>query len=254
MIVCFNFFWKNSSWTLSPSNPISFSFLVRSFEWFKTWWVCQSGLYKTSFYSRSQDVMIKDFKLEILICFNSLITEHWILVHQTPCIFPIPLLKWTIFATNTPCLSHSFTEMSNFCDVAKHPVSSSFHYWNDQFLQQTPYVFPIPLLKWAIFVMLPNNLCLSYSFTEMSNFCNVDKHPMSFLFLYWNEQFLRRWQTPHVFPIPLLKWAIFAMLKALGGGLQMFFELQKKRNNVWGFNLFWVLKCLLISLSTLSKI
>jgi hypothetical protein len=27
----------------------------------------------------------------------------------------------------------------------------------------------------------------------MSNFCNVDKHPMSFLFLYWNEQFLWCW-------------------------------------------------------------
>jgi len=207
------FFWKNSSWTLPPSNPISFSFLVCSFEWFKTWWVCQWGLYKTSFYSRSQDVMIKDFKLEILICSNSLITEHWILLHPTPCVFPIPLLKWTIFVTYTPCLSHSFTEMSNFCNVAKHPVSSSFHYWNNQFCDkhpmsfpflywneqflwccQTTYVFPIPLLKWAIFATLTNTPCLSYSFTEMSNFCDIDKHPMSFLFLYWNEQFLRCWK------------------------------------------------------------
>jgi hypothetical protein len=164
-------------------------------------------------------------------------------------------LKWTIFATNTSCLSHSFTEMRNFWDIAKQPMSFLFLYWNEQFLQrwQTPHIFLIPLLKWAIFAMLTNTPCLSHSFIEMSNFCNFDKHPMSFAYLYWNEQFLWCWQTPHVFRIPLLKWAIFAMLKALGGGLQMFFELHKKRNNVWGFNLFWVLKCLLISLSTLSK-
>jgi hypothetical protein len=39
-------------------------------------------------------------------------------------------------------------------------------------------------------------------------------------------------------------------MKALGE-LQMFFELQKERNNVWRFNLNWVLQCLLTSLSTL---
>ncbi len=181
--------------------------------------------------------MIKDFKLEILICFNSLIIERWILLHQTPCVFPIPLLKWTFFATN------------------KHPMSFPFLYWNEQFLQccQTTYVFPIPLLRWAIFATLTNTPCLSHSFIEMSNFCDIDKHPMSFPFLYWSDQFFRHWQTPHVIPIPLLKWPIFAMLKVLGGGLQTFFELHKKKNNMWGFKFFWVLKCLLISLSTLSK-
>jgi len=38
----------------------------------------------------------------------------------------------------------------------------------------------------------------------------------------------------------------------LGGELQMFFELQKQSNNSWGFDLLWVLKCLLTSLSTLQ--
>ncbi len=114
--------------------PYLSHFSVHFFEWFKTWWVCQLGLYKTSFHSRSQDVMIKDFKLEILIRFNSLLIKRWILLHQTPCVFPIPLLKWTIFATNTPCPSHSFTEMSNFCNVDKHPMSFLFLYWNEQFL------------------------------------------------------------------------------------------------------------------------
>jgi hypothetical protein len=37
--------------------------------------------------------MIKDFKLEILICFNLLITQHW-----------------------TP-LHHSFIKLSNFCNI-----------------------------------------------------------------------------------------------------------------------------------------
>jgi hypothetical protein len=182
------FFWKNSSWTLSSSNPISFSFLVRSFEWLKIWWVCQLGLYKTSFYSRSQYVMIKDLKLEILICLNSLITNRWILLHPTPCVFPIPLLKWTIFVTNTPCLSHSFTEMNNFCDVAKHPVSSPFLYWNEQVLRQTPHVFPVPLLKWAIFATLTNTPCLSHSFIEMSNFCTVESPRWRFTNVLWASE------------------------------------------------------------------
>jgi hypothetical protein len=36
----------------------------------------QLGLYKTSLYSRGKNVMIKDYKLELLICFNSTITKH----------------------------------------------------------------------------------------------------------------------------------------------------------------------------------
>jgi hypothetical protein len=53
-----------------------------------------------------------------------------------------------------------------------------------------------------------------------------------------------------IFAIPLSNWANFLALKALGE-LQMFFELQKERNNVWRFNLNWVLQSLLTSLSTL---
>jgi hypothetical protein len=45
----------------------------------------------------TKDATIKDFKLEILICFNALITKHWTPLHQTPHIFPILLSKWTIF-------------------------------------------------------------------------------------------------------------------------------------------------------------
>jgi hypothetical protein len=49
-------------------------------------------------------------------------------------------------------------------------------------------------------------------------------------------------------------WAILVALEVTnvcGGGLQMIFGLQKKRNNVWGLNLLWVLKCSLTSLSNL---
>jgi hypothetical protein len=89
------FFWKHSSRLLYSSSPISSSFLVR-FEWFKIWWVLQLGLYRTSFYSRSKDATIKDFKLEIQICFNP----------------PPPPLT-----PKTPYLPHSFIELSNFCSV-----------------------------------------------------------------------------------------------------------------------------------------
>jgi hypothetical protein len=44
--------------------------------------------------------------------------------------------------------------------------------------------------------------------------------------------------TPNILylPIPLWNRAIFAPLKALGRGLQMFFQLQKQRNNVSEFD------------------
>ncbi len=51
------------------------------------------------------------------------------------------------------------------------------------------------------------------------------KHPISSPLLYWIEQFLK--------------------------GYRMVFELQMRRNNVWGFDLHWVLKCSLTSLSAL---
>jgi hypothetical protein len=59
----FQFFWKNNSRPLSSSSFI--------FKWLKTWWVNQLGLYKTSMSSRGKDAMIKDFKLEIRIYFDS---------------------------------------------------------------------------------------------------------------------------------------------------------------------------------------
>jgi len=46
----------------------------------------------------------------------------------------------------------------------------------------------------------------------------------------------------------MVHW-IFTTLEGLGGGLQIFFELLKQRNNVWGFDLLvigitaYVLKC-----------
>jgi len=59
-------------------------------------------------------------------------------------------------------------------------------------------------------------------------------------------------RTRHIFPpITLLNWEIFAALEALGEGIQMFFQIQKQRNNVPVFTLLWILKCLLTSLSTL---
>jgi hypothetical protein len=65
MIVCFNFFERialDSPQVRSNFNPISSSFLVH-FEWLKTWWMHQLGLYKTS---KTKDAMIKDFKLKTL--------------------------------------------------------------------------------------------------------------------------------------------------------------------------------------------
>jgi hypothetical protein len=49
-------------------------------------------------------------------------------------------------------------------------------------------------------------------------------------FLYWIKQFF------------------LVTLEAIGGELQMFFEPQKQRNNMWKFDLLWLLKCSLTSL------
>ncbi len=70
---------------------------TRKDEWFKNLRVWQLGLYKTFLYSRAKDAPIENFKFEILICFNSFITEHWTPLHQMPHIFPILLWNWAIF-------------------------------------------------------------------------------------------------------------------------------------------------------------
>ncbi len=51
-------FWKNNFRPLFSSNSISlFLIFWVCFEWFKTWWVHQLGLYKTSlYYSKGRDV------------------------------------------------------------------------------------------------------------------------------------------------------------------------------------------------------
>jgi len=131
VIVCVNFFWKHSSRLLYSSRSISSSFLVR-FEWFKTRWVHQLGLYETSMYSpeaKMQRSKISSSK------------SKSVLIHSPPTTKPSPL------------------------------------------------------------------------------------H-----------------QTLRIFLIHLSNWVIFAELEALGEGLQIFFDLQKKRKNMWGFELLWVLK------------
>ncbi len=70
-------------------------------DWFKTWSVCQLGLYKTCLCSTGKDARTKYFKLNFLICFNSPIIKHWTPFH--PQSFPI--------------LPHSFTALSNFWSI-----------------------------------------------------------------------------------------------------------------------------------------
>jgi hypothetical protein len=98
MMVCFNFFEKNSSSPFSNSNSISFSFLVR-LKWFKMSWVHQLKLYFKKLYSKGKDAMIKDFMLKFLICFNSPIIEHWIMLISnnpifSPFLYKIEQILW----------------------------------------------------------------------------------------------------------------------------------------------------------------
>jgi hypothetical protein len=60
----------------------------------------QLGLYKASSDLRAKDATIKDFKLEILICFNSSITKT---------LSPL--------TSNISFFSHLIVELSNFCEV-----------------------------------------------------------------------------------------------------------------------------------------
>lgn len=68
------------------------------FGWFKTWWMHWVELHKTSLYSKGKDAMIIDFKLKILIWFNSPILKH--LTCLTPNIADsIPSPNWAMFPT-----------------------------------------------------------------------------------------------------------------------------------------------------------
>jgi hypothetical protein len=63
--------------------------------------------------------MIKDFKLKILICFDSPITKHETPLHQTPQIFP-----------------HSFTELSNFSSLQSTRWSATKFLWASEAEEQ----------------------------------------------------------------------------------------------------------------------
>jgi len=67
---------------------------------------------------------------------------------------------------------------------------------------------------------------------------------------WWKKFHEKQPRRPLLYVIPLWNRAIFATLKALGRGLQMFFHLQKQRNNLSEFDFLWILKCLLTGLST----
>jgi hypothetical protein len=55
---------------------------------------------QTFLYFKGKDAMIKKFKLEIVIYFNSLSIDHCTTLHQTPKIFSPPLLNCAIFVTS----------------------------------------------------------------------------------------------------------------------------------------------------------
>ncbi len=123
------FFFKKNSRPLSSSCPIFYSFVV-CLQWFKTCWVHQLKLYQLSLYSRCKETMIKDFKLEILICFNSPITKHWTPLHQTSYIFPFLygieqfLQHWKRWAEGYK-FSFIFRNRGTICQNL-----TSFEFWN----------------------------------------------------------------------------------------------------------------------------
>jgi hypothetical protein len=121
------FVLMDSSQPSSSSNPISSSFLV-CFDWFKSRWVCQSRLYKTSWYSKTRDATIKHLKLKILICFHSPIIEHWTPLHQTSHILGIPLPNWSIFSMLEMLGGrlNMFFELQNWSTMCKDSTSFEF--------------------------------------------------------------------------------------------------------------------------------
>jgi len=62
-----------------------------------------------------------------------------------------------------------------------------------------------------------------------------------------------KWRTIVIKKDGIENFDVCAVLEVLGGRPKMFFELKNQRNNVWGFDVVWVLNCLLTSLSTLSR-
>jgi hypothetical protein len=75
------------------------------------------------------------------------------------------------------------------------------------------------------------------------------------ILIFFHSPIVEHWtplhQTSHILHILLPNWEIFSMLETLDGRLNMFFQLQIWSNNVWGFNLVWILKCSFTDLSTL---
>jgi hypothetical protein len=84
--------------------------------------------------------------------------------------------------------------------------------------------------------------------------CNHQRFYPKILFCF-NSPINEHWTslTPKISYLPhsFIKLSNFGGLEGLGERLQTFFELQKQRNKVWWFNLLWVLKCSLASLTTL---
>ncbi len=91
--------WKKNFKPLSNCCPISSSISNR-FEWLKTRWVPQLGLYKTSLYSKYKDATIKVFSLKSWSNLIHLLSNTKPPpLHQISHIFCILSLNWTIFVT-----------------------------------------------------------------------------------------------------------------------------------------------------------
>jgi hypothetical protein len=69
-----------------------------------------SALHETSLYSRDENATIKDFKLKILMCFNSLITEHLNSFRRNT-LYSSPILCWIEQVLDRPATCPS-TELS----------------------------------------------------------------------------------------------------------------------------------------------
>jgi len=88
--------WKNSFRPLSNCCRISSS-ISNHFEWLKTWWVPQLGLYKTSLYSKYKDATIKVPSLKSSTNLIHLSSNTKPPYTKYPISSPILSLHWTIF-------------------------------------------------------------------------------------------------------------------------------------------------------------